>query len=116
VVSPKRSFFGEMSNGRRISALWSIGGDGSPTRVTALSQRFHYAMTKAGVDLHFHPLRHGNATLSLSAGIDLKVTSQRLGHSAVGITGNLYTHVADELDRQAAQKLDDLLAPIAERR
>ena len=87
-------------------------GDGSPMRVTALSQRFRYAMTNAGVDLHFHALRHGNATLSLSAGIDLKVTSQRLGHSAIGITGNLYTHVASELDRQAAKKLDDLLAPI----
>jgi integrase len=87
-------------------------GDGGPMRVTALSQRFRYAMTKAGIDLHFHALRHGNATLSLSAGIDLKVTSQRLGHSAIGITGDLYTHVADELDRRAAQKLDDLLAPI----
>jgi len=87
-------------------------GDGRPMRVTALSQRFRYAMSKAGLDLHFHALRHGNATLSLSAGIDLKVTSQRLGHSAIGITGDLYTHVADELDRQAAQKLDDLLAPI----
>ena len=81
-------------------------------RVSALSQRFRYAMTKAGLDLNFHGLRHGNATLSLSAGIDLKVTSQRLGHSTIGITGDLYTHVASELDRQAAQKLDDLLAPI----
>jgi integrase len=38
--------------------------------VSALSQRFRFAMTKAGLDLNFHGLRHGNATLSLSAGID----------------------------------------------
>ena len=87
-------------------------GDGAPMRVSALSQRFRYAMTKAGLDLNFHGLRHGNATLSLSAGIDLKVTSQRLGHSTIGITADRYSHVASELDRQAAQKLDDLLAPI----
>ncbi len=57
-------------------------------------------------------MRHANATLSLTAGIDLKVTSQRLGHSTIGITGDLYTPVASELDRQAAQKLDDLVRPV----
>ena len=82
-------------------------------RVSALSQRFRYAMTKAGPDLNFHGLRHGNATLSLSARIDLKVTARSLNHR---ITGDLYTHVASELDRQAAQELHDLLAPIVDQR
>jgi integrase len=31
-------------------------------------------------------LRHSHATLGLSAGIPAKVTSERLGHSKVGIT------------------------------
>jgi integrase len=84
--------------------------------VSALSQRFRFAMTKAGLDLNFHGLRHGNATLSLSAEIDFKVTSQRLGHSTIGITADFYSHVASELDRKAAQKLDDLLAPLVEGR
>jgi integrase len=61
--------------------------------VSALSQRFRFAMTKAGLDLNFHGLRHGNATLSLSAEIDFKVTSQRLGHSTIGITADFYSHV-----------------------
>ena len=44
----------------------------------------------------------------LEAGIDLKVTSQRLGHSSVAITADTYTHVLSKLDRAAAGSLDTL--------
>ncbi len=80
-------------------------------RVSALSQRFRYALTKAGLDLNFHPQTQQRHSDPL--GWDRPQGHlQRLGHSTIGITGDTYTHVASELDRQAAQKLDDLLGPI----
>jgi integrase len=41
----------------------------------------------------FHALRHANASTMLAAGIHPKVASERLGHSSIGITMDLYSHV-----------------------
>ena len=66
-------------------------------------------MKKAGINLTFHGLRHGHASLMLAAGVNLKVVSERLGHSTIGITADLYTHVADQLHEAAATSLDAYL-------
>jgi site-specific recombinase XerD len=38
-------------------------------------------------------LRHGFASLAFAAGAPLKVVSDSLGHSGIGITGQLYVHL-----------------------
>lgn len=81
-------------------------GDGQPMLTRVLSRRFSTAARKTGLELTFHGLRHGHATLMLAAGVNLKVVSERLGHSTIGITADLYTHVAEEVHRQAANSLD----------
>jgi integrase len=58
--------------------------------------------------LRLHDLRHGHATLMLVAGIHPKVVSERLGHSTVALTLDMYSHVAPRLQAEAAGKLDDL--------
>jgi hypothetical protein len=35
--------------------------------------------------------------------------SRRLGHSSVAITGDVYAHVVEELDRDAGERTADLL-------
>jgi integrase len=77
-------------------------GDGLPVRTSSLSGRFGARMKKEGIRLTFHGLRHGHASLMLAAGVHLKVVSERLGHSTIGITADLYTHVADEVHEAAA--------------
>lgn len=84
-------------------------GDGAPLPPWAISQRFRSLMSKSGIDLSFHGLRHAHASLMLEAGIHLKVVSERLGHSNIGITADLYTHMAKALDQEAAAKLGALL-------
>lgn len=84
-------------------------GDGAPLPPWALSQRFRSLMNRSGIDLSFHGLRHAHASLMLEAGIHLKVVSERLGHSSIGITADLYTHMAKALDQDAAAKLGALL-------
>ena len=54
-------------------------------------------------------LRHTHATLLLLEGTNLKVVSERLGHSNIGITADIYSHVLPELDRDAANTLDHRL-------
>ena len=84
-------------------------GDGGPLPPWSLSQRFRALMTKAGIDLNFHGLRHAHASLMLASGANLKVVSDRLGHSTISITADLYTHLAKAVDQQAAQDLDAML-------
>ncbi|MEZ7892794.1 MAG: tyrosine-type recombinase/integrase [Candidatus Wallbacteria bacterium] len=57
--------------------------------------------------IRLHDLRHTNATLMLKYGIPAKIASKRLGHSSVGITLDLYSHVIGDMQREAAQKIDE---------
>lgn len=51
-----------------------------------------------------------NASIALAAGVDIKVVSDRLGHSTTAITADLYTHVVPSLGRDAEKGIAGLLA------
>ena len=59
--------------------------------------------------VRFHDLRHTAATLMLSRGVHPKVASEMLGHSTVGITLDLYSHVTETMQRAAAATFDEVL-------
>jgi len=52
--------------------------------------------------MRFHDLRHYNAIIMMKYGVPDKVASQRLGHSQVQITREIYQHVLPDMDRQAS--------------
>lgn len=83
--------------------------DGEPLRPDSLTHAFSRFANELGLPLTFHGLRHGHASLMLAGGVHLKVVSDRLGHSNIGITADLYSHVAPALDDEAAAALDELL-------
>ena len=56
--------------------------------------------------LTLHCLRHSNATLLLNAGVDIKVVSEHLGHSDIGVTADIYADVLDATRRKTADILD----------
>jgi integrase len=56
--------------------------------------------------LRFHDLRHAHATHMLSSGVHPKVASERLGHSKIGITLDLYSHVLPNMQVDAAAIVD----------
>jgi integrase len=59
--------------------------------------------------LRFHDLRHAHATHMLASGVHPKVASERLGHSKVGITLDLYSHVMPGMQADAATQVDNAL-------
>ena len=56
-----------------------------------------------------HGLRHTWATLALSAGIDIKIVSERLNHSSTHITREIYTHVTPPMQSDAAERVAKLI-------
>lgn len=70
------------------------------------SKKFKDFLEKMGLPhIRLHDLRHSFATLLLQYGIEAKVASEMLGHSSVGITLDLYTHVPAGMKSSAAQKV-----------
>lgn len=90
--------------------------DGSPLRPEYVTRHFQKLGAQLGLPaIRLHDLRHTNASLSLTAGVDMKVVSERLGHSQLAITADLYTHVSRGLGRAAADQIASVLTgPSAE--
>jgi integrase len=59
--------------------------------------------------VRFHDLRHTCASLLLAQGVEPRVIMDTLGHSVIGTTLNLYTHVMPATQRDAANRMDDIL-------
>ena len=57
----------------------------------------------------FHGLRHTHATLLIAQGLDVRTVSNRLGHAQTSTTLNIYAHAFARMDREASDKLDNLL-------
>lgn len=53
--------------------------------------------------IRLHDLRHTHATVLLEAGVHPKVVQERLGHSTIAITLDLYSHVIPSMQRSAVQ-------------
>ena len=82
--------------------------DGSGLRPDYLSRTFRARAARAGLPvIRFHDLRHTHATLLLAAGVPVKVVSERLGHSTVAFTMDVYQHVLPGQQREAVQALAD---------
>lgn len=57
----------------------------------------------------FHDLRHTHATLLLKKGENIKVISERLGHSKSSFTMDVYSHVTPDMQQRAAEKIESIL-------
>jgi integrase len=56
-----------------------------------------------------HGLRHTHATIALQADRNPKVVSERLGHSNVPITLDIYSHVVPEMEQDVADTVARLV-------
>jgi integrase len=79
---------------------------GEPLHPDNVSNTFDRLVKAAGVRrIRLHDLRHTAATTMLDQGIPLKVVAERLGHSSTRITADLYQHVSETMQDDAAAKL-----------
>lgn len=99
---------------RKRQALRSVyvftnqaGGFLDPRNVT---KAFQLHLQQSGLPrMRFHDLRHAYATLSLTAGVPLRVVQEALGHTSIALTAAVYAHVMPELQREAGQRLQEAM-------
>jgi integrase len=82
--------------------------DGEPRQPRSLTHEFSAMMgrLKNIPPVRFHDLRHTHATQLLGAGLHPKIAQERLGHSTIAITMDIYSHVTEQMHGDAAAKLD----------
>jgi integrase len=91
--------------------------DGSPLQPDTITQDWFRKLEGTSLPrIRFHDLRHAHATHMLASGVHPKVASERLGHSKIGITLDLYSHVMPGMQEDAAKRVDDALQAAINRR
>ena len=84
--------------------------NGDPMAPDRLTWMFRALAAQAGLPpVRLHDLRHGAASLALSAGVDLRVVQDMLGHSSIVLTADTYTSVLPGAAYAAAEKVADLI-------
>jgi integrase-like protein len=80
--------------------------DGSAWHPEYVSRHFADLVRQAGVPvIRLHDLRHTHASTVLASGVHLKVMQERLGHSSISVTADLYSHVTPALQHGAAARI-----------
>ena len=85
---------------------------GGPLHPERVSREFKRRIDRINSDaqalpaISLHGLRHTWATLAMKDGINPKVVQERLGHSRISITLDIYSHVSPGMQQEAA----DLIA------
>jgi integrase len=84
--------------------------DGTPWPPDQVSTLFRQLVRGTALEwANLHTLRHTHATELLREGIHPKVVSERLGHSTVALTLDVYSHVMPSMQDDAARALDATL-------
>ena len=82
----------------------------APEKPTAPSSAYHRlkVILKGAKlpDIRFHDLRHTFATHALTSGVDAKTLSGILGHVSSATTLDIYSHITDEMQKSAANKIE----------
>lgn len=64
---------------------------------------------RSGVDFTFHMFRHTHASLLLEAGVSMKTIQERLGHSKISTTMDIYSHVTKKTRSEAVDLFENAI-------
>jgi Phage integrase family len=73
--------------------------DGNPKQPRSLTHEFAALRLRDLPRVRFHDLRHSHATQLLADGVHPKIAQERLGHSTITTTMDLYSHVTEPCSR-----------------
>ncbi len=81
--------------------------ENAPRDPSAVYRRFQLILERANCKtVRFHDLRHTFATMAIENGMDVKTLSAMIGHVSAKTTLDIYSHITDTMQQQAAVKID----------
>jgi integrase len=84
--------------------------NGRPYRVNSVTEQFKSFLEKNGLSqIRLHDLRHTFASILSHEGVDIKAISEALGHSDIGTTSKIYTHLFDKTHKNTVSVISSAL-------
>lgn len=85
--------------------------DGHPQLRKVVETRLKRLLKKALIEKKItpHSFRHTHTSLLIEAGVGIKEIQQRLGHSDINTTMNIYAHMTANMEEKASQKFSELM-------
>ncbi len=84
--------------------------DGAPYHPDRFARTFVQRVAKLGLPaIRVHDLRHTWATLALQFEVHPKVVQERLGHSSISVTLDIYSHVVPAMETDAAERVASMI-------
>ena len=94
----------------RVDSRWLFPSpvkEDTPISPGVARKRLQIILQRSGCKrIRFHDLRHTFATLALENGMDVKTLSAMLGHVSATTTLDIYTHITEDMQAEAAAKID----------
>ena len=98
-VGEDRMFYGYKVDGD--SPVFRNTHTGEALLPNTITHEYAKIAKRIGLNTKFHDLRHTHATMLLKQGVNPKIVQERLGHSSIGITMDIYSHVMPNMQRDA---------------
>lgn len=95
---------------KTVDSEWMLPSPADNGRLrnpSSVRKRLQLILERAGCKkVRFHDLRHTFATMVLEHGMDVKTLSATIGHVSSATTLDIYSHITDTMQRQAAVHID----------
>lgn len=95
---------------KRVNSRWMFPSpvkEDAPYHPSAVRKVLDRTLERAECKhIRFHDFRHTFATTALANGMDVKTLSAIIGHISSETTLNVYTHITDNMQRSAANKIE----------
>ncbi len=94
----------------KVSDYVLVNAAGEPIDPATLARDMRKAVKALSLPpVSFHDLRHTHATLLLQGGTPLKVVAERLGHTSIRMTADTYSHVTQNMQQEATERIAGIL-------
>lgn len=89
--------------------------EGYPKTIKAISIRLQRLLTKTKIkkDITPHSFRHTHTSLLIEANVHIKEIQERLGHSDINTTMDIYAHMTKNIKKEASTKFGNLMKDLS---
>ncbi|WP_309245502.1 tyrosine-type recombinase/integrase [Virgibacillus proomii] len=90
--------------------------EGYPKTIKAISIRLQRLIKKTKIkkDITPHSFRHTHTSLLIEANVHIKEIQERLGHSDINTTMDIYAHMTKNIKKEASTKFGNLMKNLSE--
>lgn len=87
---------------------------GHPMLQKTINWRMTRLLNQTDINKHLtpHSLRHTHTSLLIEAGVGIKEIQQRLGHTEIETTMNIYEHLTSDMEEKASKKFSNLMKKV----